>query len=350
MTRPPSLPAAFACALSALMLCAPLPALADDPPQPRVLLVEHGRDALLERVGAEVEALGFVLERSEAQGPLETAARTAGAVAAIRMLPSRKGVEVWMADSTSGRSLLRQVIVDESPGGPDREVIALQTAELLRTSLLGEKPAHDPQRAAPPQPQTNASDSPAGAEYAGQDSTSTEAASTADTAIQLGFGALISPGGASPSATLGLSLQHFFGRSLGLGLDFTLPVLAGSIDALEGSAAFGTYLAGAALLWRLAPDARSWFANTGAGGGLLLVRYEGDAGEPLRASSGSRATAVAYAHGDVGLALASWLRIGLRAQVGVSFERISVTFAGNSAGSYGPALLAGSVFAGMQWR
>jgi hypothetical protein len=350
VTRPPSLLAALTCALAlgALTLCAPLTVFADDAPRPRVLLVEHGRDPFLERVGAEIEALGFVLDRSDTHGQLETAARTADAVAAIRMLPSRKGVEVWMADSTSGRSLLRQVIVDESPGGPDRDVVALQTAELLRTSLLGEKsePASTQGAAAR---QQGAGTSDASDAVDGSEDTGPQTAGAADTALQLGFGALLSPGGASASATLGLSLQHFFARSLGLGLDFMLPVLASSIDELEGSAAFETYLAGATLLWRLAPDAPSWFANAGAGAGLLLVRYDGDAAEPLRARSGARPMGATYAHGDVGLALASWLRVGLRALIGVSFERVTVTFAGNSAGSYGPALLAGSVFAGVHW-
>ena len=55
------------------------------------------------------------------QGPIEASARSEHAVAAIRMLPSRKGVEVWMADETSGRSLLRQVVVDETPGRAERE-------------------------------------------------------------------------------------------------------------------------------------------------------------------------------------------------------------------------------------
>ena len=61
-------------------------------------------------------------------------------MAAIRILPSRNGVEVWMADEASGRSLLRQAIVDETPGGPNQDVIALQTAELLRTGLFPETP------------------------------------------------------------------------------------------------------------------------------------------------------------------------------------------------------------------
>jgi hypothetical protein len=362
VTRPPSLherpiggalaPCALApraLALCALALCAlalttPLAARAADVAGHRVLLVGQERDAFLERVGAEIEAIGFSVVRSDASGPLEVSARAAGAVAAIRLLPSRKGVEVWMADATSGRSLLRQVVVDESPGGPDRDLIALQTAELLRTSLRGEKPARDsstPRAAAATAPRAaaNAPIAAGGADDAGN----------ADSAAQLAFGTLYSPGGASPSAELGLSLQHFFARSVGLGLDFALPVAAGSIDELEGSAAISAYLAGAVLLLRLAPDAKPWFASAGAGAALLIVRYDGDAAEPLQASSGSRATEAAYARADLGLALTGWLRLGVRALAGVSVERVRVTFAGNAAGNYGPVLLAGFAFAGVYW-
>jgi hypothetical protein len=103
------------------------------------------------------------------------------------------------------------------------------------------------------------------------------------------------------------------------------------------------------LLLRLAPDPKPWFASAGAGATLLFVRYDGDADEPLQASSGSRATAAAYVRGDLGLALNSWLRVGVRALAGVSFERITVTFAGNAAGHYGPALLACFAFVGVYW-
>src|SRR5690242_19765004 len=91
--------ALIGCALSA---AAPLRALAADPTGQRVLLIEQEADPFLERVGAEIESIGFTIVRSDARGPLEVVARETGAAAAIRMLPTRKGVEVWMADATSG--------------------------------------------------------------------------------------------------------------------------------------------------------------------------------------------------------------------------------------------------------
>src|SRR5262249_53423866 len=245
VARPPSHVLRSVLLLGALWLSAP-PVRAAEGTGARVLLVERGRDPFLERVGAELEGVGFSLVRSDSSGPLEASARAEHAAAAIRVLPSRKGVEVWMADATSGRSLLRQVVVDESPGGPDRDLIALQTAELLRTSLLGEKtphhetPARDAaqsatsepaaQGAEPRQPEKPQGEEPrpappraaAEAEASRPGAPRAKAApgvTTASSGVGVGFGTLFSPGGTSAAIELGVSAHHFFGDRWGVALD-----------------------------------------------------------------------------------------------------------------------------------
>jgi hypothetical protein len=308
---------------SALWLCTPSHGRAERAAGRRVLLIEQGRDPFLERVAAELEKLGFSLVRSDDRGPLEGAARAAQAVAALRVLPARNGVEVWMADATSGRSLLRQVIVDESPRGPDHDLIALQTAELLRTSLLGDKAAPDEQ---PPRA-TRATNA------------------LRNTQLQLACGALYSPGGAKAALELGLSVQHFWAEWRGFGLDLGAPLRPGAITGAEGSAKLGAYFVGAALLARLQRRASAFYASGGAGAALLVVKYAGDAREPLRSSSGSQPTGAAYLRADAGVEAASWLRFGVRALAGASFQDIAVSFAGNEAGSFGPAFFAGFALA-----
>jgi hypothetical protein len=325
----------------ALWLCATRPAFADDTPTRRVLLIEAGRDPLLERVGAEIAGLGFSLVRSDAKAPLEIAARAEQAVVAIRVLPSRKGIEVWMADATSGRSLLRQMVVDESPSGPDRELIALQTAELLRTSLLGEQQARQRSDAAPgthtlgPVPDL----APAQLAAAASDNASN------DTGVQLGCGVLYSPGGVTAAVQLGFSLQRFLSERWGVALDLSIPLRSGTLTGVEGSTKLGGYFAGAALLARFARRASPFFATLGAGPALMLITYDGQTRAPLHASSGSRVTGAAYLRGDIGVETAHWLRLGLRVLVGASLQRTSLTFAGNAAGNFGPAFFAGLVLA-----
>jgi hypothetical protein len=107
----------------------------------------------------------------------------------------------------------------------------------------------------------------------------------------------------------------------------------------------GVYFAGALLLARFQRRPSPFFATAGAGPALLFVRYDGEARPPLRSSSGSRWMGTVYLRGDAGIEVATWLRLGLRALVGASFQRTSVTFAGSEAGNFGPALFAGFAFA-----
>src|SRR5262249_5220500 len=93
------------------------------------------------RVIAELEALGFraliidPLDEAASRASLEATARKAGAIAAIRAVPSARGVEVWIADRVTGKTVLREVASDD--GALDGEgALALRAVELLRASLL----------------------------------------------------------------------------------------------------------------------------------------------------------------------------------------------------------------------
>jgi hypothetical protein len=326
--------------LSALWLSAPGALRAEDTASGRVLLIEQGRDPFLEQVGAEVEKLGFTLLRSHANGPLEAAARAEGALCAIRMLPSRTGVEVWMADATSGRSLLRQVVVDERPGGPDRDLIALQTAELLRTSLLGESASSEA-----PQPRPAPAPTPAAQPRAPDETAATEsgASHTRNTGVQLSAGALYGPGGADAAVELGVSLQHFFSERWGLGLDLSLPIGGATLSGIEGSAQLHPYFSGVAFLARLS-HASPFFASAGAGFSVLYVTFDGKTQEPLRSGSGHKLMEAFYLRVDAGIELLAWLRLGVRGLGGASLQHVTFAFAGNDAGSFGPILLAGFGF------
>ena len=107
-----------------------------------LIVVDASDDPFAERIKAEVSALGLEVvavepwRTGESVESLDAAGRANQAAAAIRMIASRKGVEVWMANQPTGRSLLRQLVVDERAGAPNEGLVALQTAELLRTTLL----------------------------------------------------------------------------------------------------------------------------------------------------------------------------------------------------------------------
>lgn len=306
-------------------------------PARRVLLVAREPDPFLERVGAEVAGLGFVLVRSQLTGALEDVARTESAVAAIRVLPSRQGVEVWMSDAISGRSLLRQIIVDESVQGPNQGLVALQTAELLRTSFFSE-PARDPEPASrsvsPRSPVKEAAPSKP----------------QLDAGVQAALGVLYSPGGGNAALQVGLSLHHSLSARLGLALDLSAPLRSASVSGLEGSASIGTYLAGVGLFTRLSGPKTPFFATAGVSAALALITSEGDTRAPFVADSESAFTAAAYLRGEAGLEPISWLRIGFRGLAGASATRVQVHFAGNDAGSWGRTFVAAFVLAEVPWH
>jgi hypothetical protein len=252
-------------------------------------------------------------------------------VAAIRVLPSRKGVEVWMSDATSGRSLLRQVIVDESSQGPNQGLIALQTAELLRTSLSAE------QVSVPETPAEVSLDPlPASAEV--------------DVGVQAALGVLYGAGGGNSALELGLSLHHSISPRWGIALDLGAPVRSASLSGLEGSTSVGTYLLGGALFTRFSGASTPLFATAGLGAALLYITFEGDTHAPLVSSSDSAFALAAYLRAELGFEPASWLRIGVRGLAGASATRLKVQFAGNDAGSWGRELLAAFVLAEVPLR
>jgi hypothetical protein len=303
-----------------------------------VFVFEGADDPLLTRIEVEVAAVGFDVVESREALPLEELARREHAAAAIRVLPTRTGVEVWMADATSGRSLLRQVVVDERPGGPDEGLVALQTSELLRTSLLSRAAPKDDARAAA-QPPGTGSASGKGVHPKRQ---------PLHGAFQLGAGALYSPGGAGTALQLWGSVQRPLGEQWGAVLDLSAPLLSAQFSGPEGEASAELYSATLGAYVAAEPSGQ-WFANAGAGAGVAYLRFSGDAVAPLSSDAVGVWTGAALVRGQAGVEVARWLQAGATAVVGASFEQVAVQFAGNQAGQFGRTFLAAFLFAGVPW-
>jgi hypothetical protein len=307
-----------------------------------VILIDPSGMGFLARVRAEVESLGLVVVERDFKGPLEQAARLNHAVAAIRLLPTRNGVEIWMADETSGRSLLRQVIVDESPNGPDEGLVALQTAELMRTSLLLDDVSEPRPTEAPPPPDPPAAKA--------ESTPPPDAAGIRGAGLQTALGALYSPGGASTALQLWVSLHAPLAQRFGLSLDLSAPLAPATISGPEGSADVGVYLAAVALFGRLQSSESSFFTTVGLGAGAARLSADGRSEPPLVAASVSQVTAIAYTRVDVGYALTPWLRLGGRGVFGGALDRVALRFAGNEAGSWGPAFFGALALAEVRWQ
>jgi hypothetical protein len=296
-------------------------------------------DPLLKALRAELSDLEVTVVQRDRADRLDAAAREEEAVAAIRLLPARNGVEVWMADATSGRSLLRQLIVDESPGGPNHSVIALQTAELLRTSLLFE-------HAAPPSPPPQERPKPAAPSRAPAPLPAPRP--RGDAGAEAGLGALYSPGGAGAALQLWLSAHYPLNGWLSLGVDLSLPLGRGGIEGPEGSALVGAQVATVNARVRLRPGG-PWFAGVSVAAGALRLTTEGEAAPPLEATDASVVTGAVFARLDAGLTIAPWLRVGARGAVGLAVPRVELSFAGNRAGTWGLPVLGALGFAEIPW-
>src|SRR5688572_12877487 len=110
----------------------------------------------LTRLRSELDALGLrVVEVSASPGDrsprsLERSAREVGAFAALRIVPWERGIEVWIADRITGKTVLRELVV--APGEATEDVVALRAVELLRASLLELELPHEQSGDVPPPP------------------------------------------------------------------------------------------------------------------------------------------------------------------------------------------------------
>lgn len=323
-------------------LIAPLPAGAQsqspEPGQRRVLLIaDRPGDSFVARIKAEVATLGLDVVTRAPTGPIESDARSEHAIAAIRLLPSRKGVEVWMADETSGRSLLRQVLIDETAAGPDQNLIALQTAELLRTSFFPKGAPPAPPHPAPVETAVAAPAPPTPPAVA--------------SVFQVGAGPLYSAGGTSAAWQAWLSLQRVWGGRFGVALDLGLPLFRGTLSGPEGSADVGAVVAGGALLMRFESERQNLFFTAGLGAAFVSVLVKGHESQaPLKGTSSTATTGLGTLRASLGWRPRDWLGLGISGLAGATTDRVQLRFAGNSAGTWGFPILATTVFAELGWR
>jgi hypothetical protein len=253
-------------------------------------------------------------------------------------LPSRRGVEVWMADATSGRTLARQLVVDEQPQGPDQTLVALQTAEILRTGLFPQTPNPPP----PLPPSTPHIENPKVVAHTSPRSS--------ETGVQAGLGGLYSSGGTGTALQAWLSVERRWRHGFGVALDLSLPVVRGSVSGPEGSANVAAYTAGLELFAIFPPRESHWFITTGLGGGVVDVRAVGSGKGALDGTTSSTLVGHGYARVEVAWHPATWALVAVSGLAGTTFESVTIRFAGNQAGSWGGVLLASFLHAGITWE
>lgn len=197
------------------------------------------------RIVAELESLGFRAEildpaaEPATRASLEASARRAGAIAAIRAVRSGRGVEVWIADRVTGKTVLREMAGDAGDAGaPDGDAaLALRAVELLRASLL---------EAALPAPPLG--ELPATPEIREKMRVPAPAALADEPAPALRFslasGALLSPGGLGVSASADLGLAWMPGEHVGVFALAAIPLSSARLERSQLSVDLSALLAG----------------------------------------------------------------------------------------------------------
>jgi hypothetical protein len=299
------------------------------------------------RLVAELESLGFraeILDPSAepaSRASLEAAARRAGAIAAIRAVPSERGVEVWIADRVTGKTVLRDLANDR--GTPELDdALALRVVELLRASLLevalplpsrGEVPATPEIREKIGVPEQGA----------------LEHGSPPTLRFSLAPGMLLSPGGFGASASLDLGLAWMPSEHVGVFALAAIPLTSGRIEGSQGSADLRILLAGGGARFLFTKRESSWSPTVDLGVMAVSLRSTGTANPGFIASAPSALTAAPFARLGLAFALTRVFRLRADVLAGVVAQGVSIQFAQHEIATWGKPLVLASVGVDFGW-
>jgi hypothetical protein len=386
MRRVPALAARAAIFFGALLpLLGGGAARAGEPPK-IVIVAAQDEDAIVTQLRAELRTMGFnvvVADASSSAFPreeLEKTARDNSAVAAILVRPSRAGLEVWIIDRITGKTLLRDVVATEGTAGRDATV-ALRAVELLRASLMEIDAPHPPRgdvsppavireiaglpssapAAAPsalpsppawPSPPPGFS-SPAQPSSAVRSSPPTprdrapkgpEVASSSPLfGVDVAAAILASPGGLAALPALELGVHVWLHRRISVDVGTFLPIGSVQLKAAEGQSQnrVTLFLAGGRV--SLARPEATWVPTLGAGATLIWLRTDGVGAPNFVGKSNDGFSGAPFLRPGLRLALGS--RIDLHADLlaGVAVRRLVVDYAGRDAATWGTPFFAGSL-------
>jgi hypothetical protein len=311
-------------------------AQADELPRIAVVHAASAADGVTGRLRDELSTLGLsvvdvTLGPEEGATSLDDAARRVDAFAAVQVVPAKGGVEVWIADRVTGKTLLRELVV--APGAALDDVVALQAVELLRASLaelgFSKKPAGDV-RSTPAVTRSAPSLPPPRRE-------------TRKFWLQVGPALAISPGGLSASGHALIGFRWRAAKQVGADAWGLLPVLSASVSGPEGTADVSPLLFGADVaIWFLEPEAD--FQVSGAGGvALARLGIDGHAVPPLASRAETSIAPVPFARVSLERRLGSRLGLELDGFVGVAAPRPVLRFNGREVADWGRPLVIGTI-------
>lgn len=313
-----------------------------------LLVVEGGGGAVVPRLAAELDALGFSVVRvAKTSRPLAEVAKSRRAQAAISVPRSRRALAVWVTDPEHRRAATRETEI--AGEGVEDDVLVIRSVELLRAAFLEIDVAMPPPRAAPP-PAASSSPTPAIASSSAPIAeppsppppvvSASAAPSSAPVAppapsrprprraLSVAGGLSASPGGLPIEGHLFVDAARSLADSLWVGLFLSTPGLGATLTTGEGNArVWGSY-SGVEVFHdvSLAPM-RALF---GAGAGAVWLHASGDPSVPdVTGQTQNVFVPWIFARAGAGLALGERTTLLLDARVGATTSTIRLRSAGN---------------------
>ncbi|HEX3771234.1 MAG TPA: hypothetical protein VHV30_10235 [Polyangiaceae bacterium] len=302
--------------------------------------------SLTRRVRAELEGVGLDVivlkppdEATTSRGPLERAARSVGAVAAVRLVASSEGkVEVWVADRVTGKAVVREL--DASESGASDAAVAIGSVELLRASLMELHSSEPPHGDAPATPKIEALALPASPDASRDASSSSRGSALPRFGLAAGAGAAFGVRGLGPSADANLSLWLRATSRLGARIVGATSLSPAEVTTPAGGVEVRSLLVGAMAEVALADPTSTWVPSLAAGVAAAHVAATGTAVPPY--VSGTGAAWAAAPLGDLGLAwsFAPGLRLRGDALVAWALPQVQVRTPTTDIGGWGdPAVM-----------
>jgi hypothetical protein len=304
-----------------------------------VVILGNGQNAALEtRLAAELAAAGFApVSAPESAVPasgrdLGDVARSRGAVAAVRIVPTGKGVEVWVADRVTGKTVSREIILPDDEGETEG-LVATRTVELLRASLMEIRAPHPSRGEVEPAPEIEAiAYEPAPKKMPPR-------------LLELELGPSVTAGAfdAPPMMHVSLGAEVRPLETLGFGLVALLPVIGSTVRSEEGRADLRVILAGARVRWSFEDASKVVVPCLGAGATVTMSGIEGRGGAGYAGRDEWVFAATPFVDVGAALRLTDILRLRLDALGGWTVPRTVVLLAGHRALDWGGPLLVGTL-------
>ncbi|HEY5147439.1 MAG TPA: hypothetical protein VII82_11770, partial [Polyangiaceae bacterium] len=291
--------------------------------------------SLTRRVRAELQGIGvdvIVLkppdESSPSRAPLERAARSVGAIAAVRLIASSEGkVEVWVADRVTGKAVVREL--DASESGASDAAVAIGSVELLRASLMELHSSEPPHGDAPVSSKVEALALPASRETP-----------IPRLGLAIGAGAELGVRGLGPSADADLGVWVRLASRFGARLVGHTSLSPAHVETPAGAVELRSLLVGAMADYAFTDVESAWVPSVSLGIAAAHVSTTGTAVPPFVSATEGAWSAAPLGGLGVAWSFAPGLRLRADGLVAWSVPPVNVSTPTTAIGGWGnPAVM-----------